>query len=110
MGLYTYDINNKLNNTNCYLSKRKIEILSKSQQLQKLSIKRLDSLNFQILFKNCSEFDFFLVCDQRKYLSLSFFPINKIEYYFDLPDYVQEYLVLTDIFRSHNSIIFKEEN
>ena len=94
----------------CYLSQRKTEILSNTKSLQQISIKNLDKINFQLLFKDCHEDNYFLFCFNKNYLPLSFFPLSQIKLYFSLPTNLTSSLLLLNIFKSHKNIIFREHN
>ena len=65
IGVYNLNLEEKINNSNCYLSQRKVELFSNVQTLQKYSIKKLDKMSFQTLFKNCKEHDLFLFCPKK---------------------------------------------
>ena len=108
LGRYNLSIEGKIKDTNCFLSQKTTEILGDSKSLQKLSIKKLNQLNFKILFKGCHDHNFFLFCSNRTYLPLSFFPLHKIDLYFALPSNLTSSLLVLDIFRSHKKIIFWE--
>ena len=108
LGGHNFSIEGKIKNTNCFLSQKTTEILGDSKSLQKLSIKKLNQLNFKILFKGCHDHNFFLFCSNKTYLPLSFFPLHKINLYFALPSNLTSSLLLLDIFRSHKKIIFRE--
>ena len=92
----------------CYLSQRKTEILSNTKSLQQISIKKLDKINLQLLFKDCHENNYFLFCFNKEYLPLSFFPLSQIKLYFSLPTNLTSSLLLLNIFKSHKNIIFWE--
>ena len=96
--------------SNCFLSQKQTEILGDTKSLQQLSIKKLNKINFQLLFKGCHEDNFFLFCFNKTYLPLSFFPLSQINLYFALPSNLTSSLLLLNIFRSHKKIIFREHN
>ena len=110
LGGHNFSIEGKLRDTNCFLSQKTTEILGDSKSLQKLSIKKLNQLNFKILFKGCHDHNFFLFCSSKTYLPLSFFPLHKINLYFALPSNLTSSLLLLNIFRSHKKIIFWKHN
>ena len=94
----------------CFLSQKKTEILSNTKNLQQISVKKLDKINIQLLFKDCRENNYFLFCFNKEYLPLSFFPLSQIKLYFFLPTNLTSSLLLLNIFKSHKNIIFKEHN
>ena len=110
IGVYNLNLEEKINNSNCYLSQRKVELFSNVQTLQKYSIKKLDKMSFKTVFSNCTEHDMFLSCPQKRYLPISFFPLHKIDFYLNLPSYLNPYLLILDIFRSHSKVIFRSPN
>ena len=67
IGVYNLNLEEKINNSNCYLSQRKVELFSNVQMLQKYSIKKLDKMSFQTIFENCKEHDLFLFCPKKRY-------------------------------------------
>ena len=67
-------------------------------------------MRFKTLFDNCIEYDVFLYCTQKRYLPISYFPLQEIDFYLELPSYLHAYLLVLDIFRSHSKIIFKTQN
>ena len=107
-GRYNISLEGKIKNTNCFLSQKTVELLGDAQSLQKFSIKKLNQLNFKILFKGCHDHELFLFCSNKAYLPISFFPLHKINLYLDLPSNLTSYLLILDIFRSHSKIIFRE--
>ena len=96
--------------SNCFLSQKQTEILGNTKSLQQISIKKLDKINFQLLFKDCHEDNYFLFCFNKNYLPLSFFPLSQIKLYFSLPTNLTSSLLLLNIFKSHKNIIFREHN
>ena len=107
-GRYNISLEGKIKNTNCFLSQKTVELLSDVQSLQKFSIKKLNQLNFKILFKGCNEHKLFLFCPNKKNLPISFFPLHKIVLYLSLPSNLTSYLLILDIFRSNSKVIFRE--
>ena len=93
-GRYNISLEGKIKNTNCFLSQKTVELLSDVQSLQKFSIKKLNQVNFKILFKGCNENELFLFCPNKKYLPISFFPLHKIDLYLSLPSNLTSYLLI----------------
>ena len=69
-GVYNIVLEDKIPNTNCYISQKTVELLSNVQTLQKFLIKKLDQISFKILFKNCEEHNLSLFCPRKTYLPL----------------------------------------
>ena len=97
-------------NTISQLCKFQQNTFDRFWSVQQISVKKLDKINIQLLFKDCRENNYFLFCFNKEYLPLSFFPLSKIQLYFSLPANLTSSFLLLNIFKSHKNIIFKEHN